>query len=137
MKAVLDTNVWLSGLFWGGAASRIIEIAEKGKIKLLISEEIINEIVRVLKREDKFQKFIEEFDNKVEDLVRFISFICEFVEISGELDIVKEDKSDNMILETALEGAADYLVSYDNHLLVLKEFKGVKIVKPEEFLSLT
>ena len=42
-----------------------------------------------------------------------------------------------MILETALEGAADYLVSYDNHLLVLKEFKGVKIVKPEEFLSLT
>ena len=58
MKVVLDTNVWLSGIFWDGEASKIIEKAEKNNIQILISEDILSEIVNVLNKESKFQKYI-------------------------------------------------------------------------------
>ena len=48
--------------------------------------------------------------------------------------IVKDDPKDNIFIETAVAGNADYLISQDNHLLKLKEFKGIKIITPEEFL---
>ena len=53
-----------------------------------------------------------------------------------KFDIVKEDQYDNKFLEAAFEGDCDYLVSQDNHLLKLKEFKGIKIMSPKEFLEL-
>ncbi|MCX6750343.1 MAG: putative toxin-antitoxin system toxin component, PIN family [Candidatus Pacearchaeota archaeon] len=58
MKVVLDTNVWLSGIFWDGEASKIIEKAEKKDIQIIISEDILSEIVNILNRESKFQKYI-------------------------------------------------------------------------------
>ncbi len=59
IRVVLDTNVWLSGLFWEGEAAKIIELSEKKKIIPLVNEEILQEIVNVLNREIKFQKFLE------------------------------------------------------------------------------
>ena len=134
-KVVLDTNVWLSGLFWGGEASKIIELAEKRKIKILISEEIINEIVKVIQREPKFKKSIEELDEKIKDIVRTILSISSLILIKNKISIVKEDPSDNIIIETALDGKADYLITYDKHLLNIKEFGKIKIIQPKDFLN--
>jgi len=52
--------------------------------------------------------------------------------IENKLNIIKEHPADNIFLDTALVGNADYIVTYDNHLLNLKEFRGIKIIKPEE-----
>ncbi len=134
-KVVLDTNVWLSGLFWEGEASKIIELAEKGKIKVLISEEIINEIVKVIQRESKFKKFIGELDEKIKDVIRTVLSISNLISIRNKINVVKEDPSDNTILETALDGKADYLITYDKHLLNIKEFGKIKIIQPNEFLN--
>ena len=60
----------------------------------------------------------------------------EIVEPSVKIDIIKDDPDDNKILECAIAGNVDCIVSNDKHLLKLKEFKGIKILTPKEFLSL-
>lgn len=135
MKVVLDTNIWLSGLFWEGEASRIIGLAEKRKFKVLISKEIILEIIDVLNKEAKFQRFIENREQKIEDLVRTILSISELTETETQINII-EHAADNMILELAIDGKADYIISYNKHILNLREFKGIKILTPEDFLKI-
>lgn len=136
MRIVLDTNIWLSGLFWEGEANKIIKLGEKGRIKIIISKEIISEIIDVLNKETKFQKFLENRDEKIEDMIRTILFITDLVYLKTKINIIKEHSADNMILETALDGKAKYIVSYNNHLLNLRQFKNIKIIKPDEFLEI-
>jgi len=61
--------------------------------------------------------------------------ICTLVEPSRKIDFVKEDPADNKILECAVEANVDYIVTYDKHLLKLKEFEGIQIVSPAKFLE--
>ncbi|MEK6833452.1 MAG: putative toxin-antitoxin system toxin component, PIN family [Nanoarchaeota archaeon] len=136
MKIVLDTNVWLSGIFWDGEASKIIEKAEKKEIQIIISEDILSEIVNVLNRESKFQKYILNLRLSIEDLIRTILSISTLIEIKNKLDIIKADPKDNIILEIALDGRVEYIISYDNHLLNMIEFRNIKIISPGEFLKL-
>jgi len=136
MKIVLDTNVWLSGIFWDGEASKIIEKAEKKGIQIIISEEILSEIVNVLSRESKFQKYILNLKLSIEDMLRTILSISTLIETKSKLDIIKADAKDNIILEVALDGKVEYIVSYDNHLLNMIEFRSIKIISPGEFLKI-
>ncbi len=61
---------------------------------------------------------------------------AEIIEVRTHLPQITEDPDDNIIIETALDGEADYIVSGDKHLLMLKEFKGIKIVNVEEMLKI-
>lgn len=135
MKIVSDTNVWLSGIFWDGEASKILEKAEKKDIQIIISEDILSEILKVLNRESKFQKYISNLRSNIEDLLRTILSISTLIETKTRLDIIKADPKDNIILEAAIEGKVDYIISYDNHLLNMIEFRGIKIINPGEFLN--
>jgi putative PIN family toxin of toxin-antitoxin system len=136
MKIVLDKNVWLSGIFWDGEASKIIERAEKNDIQIIISEDILSEIVNVLNREAKFQKYILNLRLSIEDLLRTILSISNLIETRSKLDIIKADPKDNIILEAALDGKVEYILSYDNHLLNMMEFRNIKIINPGEFLKI-
>ena len=136
MRIVLDTNVWLSGIFWNGEASKIIEKAEKKDIQIIISEDILSEIIKVLNRESKFQKYILNLKLSIEDLLRTILSISTLIEKKSKLDIIKVDPKDNIILEVAIDGKVDYVISYDNHLLNMIEFRGIKIISPGEFLKI-
>ena len=136
MKIVLDTNVWLSGIFWDGEASKILEKAEKKDIQIIISEDILSEIIKVLNRESKFQKYILNLRLSIENLLRTILSISTLIETKTKLDIIKADPKDNIILEVALEGKAEHIISYDNHLLNMIEFRNIKIINPGEFLKI-
>lgn len=136
MKVVLDINIWLSGLFWSGEANRIIELAEKRKIDVIISKEIILEITEVLNKEAKFQRFIKDRKQKIEDLIRTILTIGKLVDTTTKIEIIREHPADNIILELALDGKADYIISYNKHVLNLREFRGIKVVTPKEFLKI-
>ncbi|MBS3079481.1 putative toxin-antitoxin system toxin component, PIN family [Candidatus Pacearchaeota archaeon] len=136
MKIVLDTNVWLSGIIWDGEASKIIEKAEKEDIQIIISEDILSEIVRVLNRELKFQKYILNLKLSIEELLRTILSISTLIETKIKLSVIKADPKDNIILEAAIEGKVEYIVSYDKHLLNMLEFREIKIISPGEFLNL-
>jgi len=121
MKVVLDTNIFISGIFWKGSSN-------KGKSTLVTSLEVISEIIKVLK--DFKIRLSDEIIKEWVDLIVRNSII---VEPKDKIKIVKNDPKDNIFIETAVAGNVDYIVSQDNHLLKLKEFRGIKIITPEEF----
>lgn len=131
MRVVLDTNVFISGIFWqGNFSSQIINLWKKRKFNLISSIQIIEELEKTL------STFKIQMGNEViKEWRRIIIENALIVEPSQKIDIIKADSDDNKFLEAAVTGNAKYIVSQDKHLLNLKEFKGIKIVTPEEFLE--
>ena len=128
MKAVLDTNVFISGIFWKGSSNKVITNWKEGKFTLVISLEAVSEIIKVLK--DFKIKLSYDMVKEWVDLIIRNSII---VEPKEKIAIVKDDPKDDIFIETAVAGNVDYVISQDNHLLKLKEFRGIKIITPEEF----
>jgi len=135
MRVVLDTNVLVSGTFWRGDSAEIIDKISSKELELIISKEIIEEYEEVIVRDEIMDK-IENKSLILNESVRKIINSSTIVEPSQRFEAVKDDPKDNKILECAVEGEADYIISQDNHLLSLKEFMGVKIINPEEFLNI-
>ncbi len=134
MRVVADTNVLVSGSLWSGDSYTLLKKADAGEFRLLISEDIIREFSKVLDYKEirqKIAKYGLEFNPTIE---RIISF-SEFVTVKNRLDIVKDDPSDNRILECAQSGGAGLIVTRDKHLLTLREFEGIKIVDPKQALE--
>ena len=137
MRIVLDTNIWLSGIFWKGESNKLIESCIAKKIEIIITKEILSEITKVLDTETKFQKFIDERKQKIEDLMRTILSVSTLIETESRVDLIKAHPQDNIILEAALDGSADYIISYDKHILNMIEFREIKILQPKEFIEKT
>jgi hypothetical protein len=132
MRLVLDTNIFISGIFWeGNFCSQIIDKWRDGKIEMISSRKIIEELIETLK---DFKIRLD--DGEIESWKNMIIENSMIVEPSEILDIIKEDPEDNKFLETAVEGEADFIISQDKHLLKLKEYNGIKIIKPEDVLKL-
>lgn len=129
-KATLDTNILISALGWKGNPKKVFDKIVEGEIELVISDEQFSELSETLNH-PKFQ-FTEEQKS------RFKSLILEtatFVKPVEKIDVIKQDPDDNMILEAAVAGTVDYIVTGDPDLLDLKEFRGIKIIKAKEFLE--
>ena len=130
-RVVADTNVLISAFLAKGNENKIIELAKIGKIKLILSLIVKEEFEEAL----KYSKFGFSFE-QIEKAAYEISNIIELVSSTSNFDAIREDPDDNRILEAAFDGKADYIISGDQHLLKLKEFKGIKIVNAKDFLSL-
>ena len=128
MKVVLDTNIFISGIFWKGSSNKVILNWKEGKFTLVTSLETISEIIKILK--DFKIKLPGQMIREWIDLIVRNSII---VEPKERIAIVKDDPKDNIFIETAVAGNVDYLISQDSHLLRLKEFREIKIITPEEF----
>ncbi|MBU2638338.1 MAG: putative toxin-antitoxin system toxin component, PIN family [Nanoarchaeota archaeon] len=134
MRITADTNVLVSATFWAGDSFKIIEMAERGDIELILSKDIIGEFTRVLNSreiQDKIRNKRLEMSHTVQQLIA-MAFI---VEPRERIKAVKDDPDDDKILECAVEGKVNFIISRDNHLLKLKMFCGIPIVTPEEFLK--
>ncbi len=129
MRAVLDTNVFISGIFWAGNfSSQIIDAWRERKFELVISVSIIKEIEKTLR--DFKIKMDEEM---IEEWKRIIIENSILVEPKEKLNIIQEDPDDNKFFEVAITGKAKYIVSQDKHLLNIGDYQGIKVVSPEEF----
>lgn len=129
-KLTLDTNGLISALGWKGNPHQIFLKCVNGELALITSPKQLEELQRVLD--------YPKFDFTLEQKERFLNLILEIAIIVETHDIVKavkEDPDDNVILETALVGNAKYIVTGDSHLLQLKEYAGIKIVTPNDFLN--
>ena len=135
VKVVLDTNILVSGTFWTGNSFKIMELIDEKEIISILSKEIINEYHRTINKDEIMDK-VKDKDLIISNASRKIVLNSMIIQPKEKLDIIKEDPDDNKILECAYEGKVDYIISNDKHLLKLKEFKTIKIVKPEEFLKL-
>lgn len=126
-KVVLDTNIYISAILFGGKPEKIWRMAKRGETKVFISPAILEELSIVLRRKfgwsgSKVQKVLEEIEE-------FASLTIPKERIS----VVSEHEADNRILECALEAKADFLISGDKHLLSLRDFRNISIVFPSDF----
>lgn len=130
LRIVLDTNVYISALLFGGIPAEIIELAREKKVALVASPPILLEFARVLQEKFKYPR------KTALNVVLEIKRISTIVVPDFKVDLIKEDTSDNKIIECALKGEADYIVTGDKkHLRPLNEYKKIKIRLPKEFIK--
>jgi len=133
-KAVLDTNVWVSALLWGGKPAEVIKAAEEGKIDIFASEETVGEINQVLAY-PKIAKILQADGLLHEELIEAVLKVVKFVEVTKKVKVVLEHSADDKFIACALAAKADYLVSGDRHLLKIGSYKKTRIVTVAEFLK--
>jgi len=131
MRIVLDTNVLISATLWDNSLSHklLIKLIEKN-IEIFTRLEIIEEYKKVPLRDFKYK--IEEAESIIQHLISFLGIVNPI----SWLEVIKEDPSDNKILECAIASSSTFILSYDNHLLKLKEFGEIKILTPNDFIKL-
>jgi putative PIN family toxin of toxin-antitoxin system len=128
---VLDSNIYISGIIFGGNPRKIIDLVIEGKIKLCISSDILIEIKEVLER-DKFG-----FSSDItQQIILEIESLSEFITPTKKHSAVKRDAGDNIIIDCAVEADADYIITGDDDLLSLKKYKRIKIINAGDFIKL-
>jgi putative PIN family toxin of toxin-antitoxin system len=135
LKVVLDANVWVSALLWGGKPAEVIKAAEHGKARLLVSEEIVREISRVLNY-PKLRKVYEAEGLAHEELIEAVLKIVKFVTVTRRVKVVVGHPADDKFIQCALEAKADYIVSGDKHLLGVGVYRKIPMVSVNEFLKI-
>lgn len=131
MKIVLDTNVYISAVLFGGICEEILETLFHKEGVIFISPFILSEITMVLKK--KFDWQAEQINLVLGDLKERTVLIKPGLGAKA----IKQKTDDNKILDCALAAQADFLVSGDKrHILPLKSVKGIKIISPREFLRI-
>jgi putative PIN family toxin of toxin-antitoxin system len=127
-RVVFDTNIFLSAFTFGGKPEVALEMARAGRIQLVVSAIILGELAAILK-----SKFAWD-DEDIREALRVVGRHADLVKPIRRLQIL-EDDADNRVLGCAVEGLAEWIISGDRHLLNLKEFRGIPIVRVSDFLS--
>jgi putative PIN family toxin of toxin-antitoxin system len=128
LKAVFDTNVLLAAFLTEGVCAKLLIRARKSQFNLITCPFILHEFERILAK--KFTATKQERENA---RALITEAVHDIVQPSGKLLRVCRDKDDDNVLACALEAAADYVVTGDKDLLVLKAFKRIGIITPREF----
>jgi len=130
LRVILDTNVLISAILFGGKPRRILEKAIRGEIRLCLSEPMLEELKGVLQR-SKFDYSPE----MIQIILTELMSISDFVNPSETINIVAEDPEDNRILECAVAANADYVITGDSHLLKLNKYLNIDILNVAVFLE--
>ena len=125
-----DTNVYISGLVFGGVPRQFLNAARVGQFRLAISAPIKAEIVRVLR-----DKFLWS-SSALSDLEQQIARLTVVVEPAQTIEAVPDDPDDDRIVECAVEARAAFIVTGDNDLLRLGRYGSIQIVKVATFLEM-
>lgn len=135
LRAVIDTNLFISGLFARDSLSAQLEnLWINQEFELVTSLEIMREVSRVL----TYPRIKERFKPREENVRRFFRLIFRKAIISQDayhIDKIVDDPTDNKFLACALEKKADYIVSRDPHLRNLKHFHGIQIIDATTFIE--
>lgn len=129
MKAVFDTNVLVSAFEFGGIPYELFKRGISGKFELVTSAAILLEMATVL--HDKF----DWIPSDIQDQIALVYKVAKVIRPLTKVNVSK-DETDNKILECAIDGNADYVITGDKkHLLSLKKFEGIKIISPAQFFK--
>lgn len=130
LRIVLDTNILVSAVIAKGKPRDLLRLAIQRRYLLVASSETIEEFVQVLQR-PKFKMSRNEVVKAKNVLVK----TGKTVNVTSKRRVIQEDPDDDIFLNTALDGKADYIVSGDPHLLDLSKYKGIKIVTVDDMLK--
>ena len=128
IRAILDTNLWISYLI-SKRLSEIDELFDRDDLLLLFSEELLDEFIGVASR-PKFTSYFPDED--VEELLSLFDEFGEIIEVTSEVDLCRDPK-DNFLLALAKDGNADFLVTGDEDLLVIRKFENTQILSYSAF----
>lgn len=130
-RLVIDTNVYISGTFWTGLPSQLLRIAHRKQFITLVSQGISDEITDILTRKDKpFRLIVEEAERVIHKILEYAVMVMP----TRRVNVCKDEK-DNMILECAANGNADFIVTGDSDLLSLRRHEEVQIVTVKKILE--
>ena len=130
-KAVVDTNVFVSGLLKGGTTLPVILTFRRGLFQLVTSDPLLDELFEVLSRE-KFRPFFDR--SEIVELRLLIHQKAKIVETGKKIELCRDPK-DNIVLECAVAAEANFIVTNDEDLLVLEEIEETRIVSSLSFLD--
>jgi uncharacterized protein len=130
MRIILDTNVFISGIFFSGPPSQILKAWEKRRLQIVLSKQIL----------DEYQRVAEDISSQfplvdISPIIELITIYGQFIDTQGVSIPLCEDPDDDKFIECAIAGKCDIIVSGDRHLLKLADYKGIKILKPRDFLE--
>jgi len=130
--ALYDTNVFISGTFWRGLPRRAIHLAKRGKVEVVTCESLLAELRDVLTMPDKpFRLSTREADKVINNVHSYVRLVTP----TRKVDVCR-DPDDNLVIECALAGGAQYIVTGDPDLKVLRCFEEIEIVDVRTFISL-
>ena len=127
MGVTFDTNALLSSTLWDGSVGqKLLFDLIKQNVPIYSSMEILSEYQEILKRDFNFS------DKEIAEIMERVLAFVTLVNPTTKVNVVQDDPSDNSIIECALESNSKYIITYDKHLLNLKEYQGIRIIRPEE-----
>jgi uncharacterized protein len=129
-KIILDTNLWISFLITR-KLDFIDALIEKKKIKLIFSDELIEEFLIVAKR-PKFEKYFSDSD--IKELLLLFKDYGKLIKVKSSVNDCRDIK-DNFLLNLAIDGKVDFLVTGDKDLLILEKIKKTKILSMPDFMT--
>ena len=130
MKIVLDTNVFISGIFFSGPPSRILKAWAEQRLQIVLSRQILDEYQRVAQElASKFQTI------NITPFIELVTIHGQFIDTSDTDIAVCEDPDDDKFLECAVAGQCRTIVSGDRHLLKLSGYEGIAVLSPRNFID--
>jgi hypothetical protein len=137
MILVLDTNVLISALISPtGHPAEIVRLWEQDRFELASSPALISEFEKTLAY-PKIRKLLPQVEEKGPRFLARLQSNAIMVEPEIGLDVIEIDPTDNRVLECAVAAEAQYIISGDKHLLSLKQYRGIIILSPAGFITLT
>jgi len=130
LKVVMDTNVFVSGVFFSGPPYQILKAWQSGEFELVASQEILDEYLRV-------GEILAE-ERPAVDLKPIFNFVLEHATIykpSVLKEPVCEDPDDDKFFACALASESRIIISGDKHLLKVSGYQGIEVLKPREFID--
>lgn len=130
IRVIIDTNIWISFLI-GRRMSNLMRLLTRMEVQLIFSDELLNELHEVAKR----PKFLKYFSSTVQskNLIDFLRSIGELVSLPNNIPNRCRDAKDDYLLELAINANADFLITGDDDLLVMKRIEQCHIVTIREF----
>jgi putative PIN family toxin of toxin-antitoxin system len=130
LKIVLDTNVFVSGIFFSGPPYQILKAWQERNLQIVISLEILNEYFRV---GDELS--LQFPDTDLNPILELLITKAELIEAVKMDETICDDPDDDKFFACAIAGGVKIIVSGDKHLLKISGYKGIKVVKPRQFLE--
>ena len=131
LRVVLDTNVIVSAVISDGKPRELLWKGIEGQFSIVTSDLMLKELARVLRR-----PIFKTGPGEIRRITLALLSTSEVVKVKTRLKVVKVDPKDDMVIETAYDGHADFIVTGDRHFLELQSFKGIIMVTVEKALKI-
>lgn len=132
MRIVLDTNVLVSGIFFGGVPGRILTAWAAGKVALVMSPEILDEYRRI---GATLGSRHPDLAAALEPVLALLAMNSSIVNAARLIEPVSEDPADDMFLAAAIASRTKLIVSGDKHLLRVSGWRGITVLTPRQFVN--